>query len=299
MSDATLDKLAQASSGSLTTRLYKRGFRQPVMVGLKPVNKTIIRFAGRAYTTRFIPAREDIDTYATLTTTPNGDNLQWVGVDQVGPGEVVVIDRYHDGRFASMGNMLVTRMMKRGARGVVTDGAFRDGTELSAMDFPICSAGITASTRLSFHHVADLQVAIGCAGVAVYAGDVIHGDGDSITVVPAHLAAELAHAGLIRKYFDACSAANYDALMSCCTADAIHYFPPGQPDIPWRTTDVIARKWIWCVENLGSQWTIEKILVSHDSNEAVIEWTHWKLKLGTAQRGDINESAKYVLLPTV
>jgi hypothetical protein len=58
------------------------------------------------------------------------------------------------------------------------------------------------------------------------------------------------------------------------------------PGIPWRTADTIARKWQWCVENLGSQWTIEKILVSHDSHEAVIEWTHWKSKVGTALRGD-------------
>jgi ketosteroid isomerase-like protein len=94
------------------------------------------------------------------------------------------------------------------------------------------------------------------------------------------------HAALIRRYFDACNAADYDALMSCFTPDAVHYFPPGLPEIPWRTAETISRKWIWCVENLGSQWTIEKILVSHDSDEAVIEWTHWKRKQGTAQRGD-------------
>jgi ketosteroid isomerase-like protein len=94
------------------------------------------------------------------------------------------------------------------------------------------------------------------------------------------------HEALIRRYFDACNAADYAALMSCFTTDAVHYFPPGLPEIPWRSADVIAKKWIWCVENLGSQWTIEKVLVSHDSNEAVIEWTHWKRKFSTAQRGD-------------
>jgi ketosteroid isomerase-like protein len=94
------------------------------------------------------------------------------------------------------------------------------------------------------------------------------------------------HETLIRRYFDACNAADYAALMSCFTLDAVHYFPPGLPEIPWRGADAIARKWIWCVENLGSQWTIEKVLVSHDSNEAVIEWTHWKRKSATAQRGD-------------
>jgi regulator of RNase E activity RraA len=192
--DAILDRLAKVTSGSLTTELFRRGFRQPVMAGLTPLHKAMKRFAGRAYTMRFIPAREDIDTYATLTTTPNADNLQWVGVEQVSPGDVVVIDSRRDGSAASMGNMLVTRMMMRGGRGVVSDGSFRDGTELAAMDFPVWGAGVVATTRLSFHHVADLQTPIACGGIAVYPGDVIHGDGDNITVIPAHLAAELADA---------------------------------------------------------------------------------------------------------
>ena len=66
----------------------------------------------------------------------------------------------------------------------------------------------------------------------------------------------------------------------------MHYFPPGLPDIPWRGAETIARKWIWCVDNLGSRWTIEKVLCSSTSPEAVIEWTHWKPKVKTALRGD-------------
>lgn len=190
--DEVLTRLASISSGSLATQLFKRGFRQPVMVGLRPLQRRSLRFAGRAFTLRMIPAREDIDTYATLTTHPNADNLQWVAVEQVQAGHVLVIDSRGDTRAASMGNMLVTRMQQRGAVGVVTDGAFRDGEELAAMNFPSWSAGITATTRLSFHHVADLQVPIACAGVAVYPGDVIHGDAENITVIPSHLAAELA-----------------------------------------------------------------------------------------------------------
>jgi regulator of RNase E activity RraA len=193
VSDAVLERLARASSGSLTTQLYKKGFRQPVLVGLKALQgASVQRFAGRAYTMRFIPAREDIDTYDTLTTTPNADNLQWVGVEQTQPGDVMVIDSRGDASAASMGNMLITRMMKRGVRAVVTDGAFRDGREIAALPIPAWCAGVTATTRLSYHHVADLQVPISCAGVAVYPGDVIHGDADNITVVPAALAVEMA-----------------------------------------------------------------------------------------------------------
>jgi regulator of RNase E activity RraA len=189
---SVLDRLARISSGSLTTQLFKRGYRQPVLTGLRPLQPQPKPFAGRAYTMRFIPAREDIDVYATLTTEPHHDNLQWVGVEQIADGEVMVIDSRRDVSGASMGNMLVTRMMVRGARAVVTDGAFRDGGELARMDFPAWCAGITATTRLSYHHVADLQVPISCAGVAVYPGDVVHGDADNISIVPAHLAAELA-----------------------------------------------------------------------------------------------------------
>lgn len=192
VSDQTLEKLARCSSGSLTTQLFKRGYRQPAFVGLKAMSRTAKPFAGRAFTMRFIPAREDIDTYGTMTTKPNGDNLQWQGVEQIQPGDVLVIDSRNDAAAASAGNILVTRLLARGARGIVTDGALRDGSEIAELPLPAYAREIVATTRISFHHVADLQVPIGCAGIAVYPGDVIVGDADGLTLVPAHLAEELA-----------------------------------------------------------------------------------------------------------
>ena len=86
----------------------------------------------------------------------------------------------------------------------------------------------------------------------------------------------------MRRYFDACNAADYDALVACFTPDAVHYFPPGLDGIPWRSADTIARGWQHCVATLGSQWTVDRIVVSQDSPEAVMEWTHWKNASGTA-----------------
>ena len=91
---------------------------------------------------------------------------------------------------------------------------------------------------------------------------------------------------VIRDYFDACNAADASRLEACFTPDAVHYFPPGLPDIPWRGGRMIAQKWCWCVENLGSRWTIERILCDPDRLEAVIEWTHWKTARNAALRGD-------------
>ena len=55
--------------------------------------------------------------------------------------------------------------------------------------------------------------------------------------------------------------------------------------MPWRSADTIARGWQECVATLGSQWTVDRLIVSHDSPEAVMEWTHWKNASGTALRG--------------
>ena len=90
---------------------------------------------------------------------------------------------------------------------------------------------------------------------------------------------------LMRRYFDACNAADFDALVACFTPDAVHYFPPGLAGVPWRSAETIARGWQECVATLGSQWTVDRLIVSHDSPEAVMEWTHWKNASGTALRG--------------
>ncbi|WMT91891.1 nuclear transport factor 2 family protein [Pelagibacterium sp. H642] len=91
---------------------------------------------------------------------------------------------------------------------------------------------------------------------------------------------------LIRRYFAACNAGDHAGLVSCFTPDAVHYFPPGLPDAPWRGAHAIADGWVWCVRTLGSRWTIEKVLAGPDGKEAVIEWTHWKTAIGEALRGD-------------
>ena len=51
--------------------------------------------------------------------------------------------------------------------------------------------------------MADLQVPIRCAFVAVYPGDVLVGDRDGVLVIPRHLAAEIAEQGLAQEELEA------------------------------------------------------------------------------------------------
>ena len=91
---------------------------------------------------------------------------------------------------------------------------------------------------------------------------------------------------LIRHYFAMCNAADRQGLIDCFTPEATHYFPPGLPGAPWRGAAAIADGWLCCVRDLGSKWTIEKVLCSADGREAVIEWTHWKTAIGEVLQGD-------------
>jgi Demethylmenaquinone methyltransferase len=124
-------------------------------------------------------------------------------IENVPPGHVIVVDSRGDTRAASGGDMLMTRAMKRGAAGFVTDGGLRDGHVLSQLPFATYAAAVTITTRAAWHHVADLQVPIGCAGVAVYPGDVLVADRDGIIVVPRALAAEIADPALEQELLEA------------------------------------------------------------------------------------------------
>ena len=90
---------------------------------------------------------------------------------------------------------------------------------------------------------------------------------------------------IIKTYFEGCNEANFDKMVACFLPSAIHYFPPDMYDGPWRGADTIANHWIAAVEKLGSYWTIDNIVVDINKNEAVIDWTHFKTKLGVTLRG--------------
>jgi regulator of RNase E activity RraA len=104
----------------------------------------------------------------------------------------MVIDSRNDPRAASAGSILVTRLMVRGCAGVVTDGGFRDSPVIEKLDIPCFHNRPSAPTNLTLHEACDLDVPIGCGGVAVFPGDIIVGDGEGVVVIPAHLVEEVA-----------------------------------------------------------------------------------------------------------
>jgi regulator of RNase E activity RraA len=185
--EGTLETLRKVSTSTIATQLYKRGFRQPQLLGVRPLSEVVDGFVGEAFTMRFIPMREDVDG---LDPYRSGNTLQWDAFEALQPGQVLVVDSYRTATAASGGDMLMTRAWKRGAAAVVTDGGLRDGHVLATLPFPTYASQVTITTRAAQHHVADLQVPIGCAGVAVYPGDVLVGDRDGVLVIPPNVQVE-------------------------------------------------------------------------------------------------------------
>ena len=182
------EKLRRISTATLTTGLFKRGFRNAFMQGPRRVNPGAA-MVGEAYTLRYIPAREDLDT---LDVFLDPAHPQRAGVEGCPPGHVMVIDSRGDADAASAGGILIARLMRRGAAGIVTDGGFRDTPDIEALEIPAYHVRPSAPTNLMRHHAIDINAPIGCGRVAVYPGDIIVGDGEGVVVIPAHLANEIA-----------------------------------------------------------------------------------------------------------
>ena len=190
MDSRTLALLKQASTATISTHLLARGLRNTYLDGLKPLNPRL-RMAGEAFTLRYIPAREDLDT---LDVYQDYDHPQRRAIESVGPGQVLVMDCRGQGRAASAGGILATRLQVRGAAGLVTDGTLRDTPDIARIAMPTYAQGPSPLTNLAQHHAVDLNVPIGCAEVPVYPGDIMVGDAEGVVCVPRHLAAEVAEA---------------------------------------------------------------------------------------------------------
>jgi len=199
LSDKARAQLKKVSTATLTTVLFKRGLRNTYIQGIGPLNPDAPPMVGEAYTLRYIPAREDLDVIEVFK---DPSHPQRKAVEAIPPGHVLVMDCRGDASVASAGSILVTRMMVRGAAGVVSDGGLRDSPEIAQLPFPTYCAGPSAPTNLIKHHAVDLNVPIGCGGVPVFPGDIVVGDGEGVVVIPADIADDVAQEAADQDVFE-------------------------------------------------------------------------------------------------
>ena len=181
----TREQLMRVSTATICTALFKQGLRNQFIQDVHPLSSRTQNMVGQAYTMRYIPAREDLNPISVFQ---DPQHPQRVGVEQCPPGHVMVIDSRRDARAASAGSILITRLMKRGVAGVVTDGGFRDSPEIAQLDIPCYHHRPSAPTNLTRHQAIELNGPIACGDVAVFPGDVVVGDREGVVVIPLHMA---------------------------------------------------------------------------------------------------------------
>lgn len=189
MTQDTLDALKTVSVATLATALFKRGLRNQVIQDVRPIAPKAQNMVGPAFTLRYMPAREDRNQ---LSEFRNPQHPQRHAIETCPPGHVLVMDSRKDARAASAGDILITRLMVRGGAGVVTDGGFRDANAIADLDIPAYHMRPSSPTNLTTNEAIDINVPIGCGDAPVFPGDIIVGDADSVIVIPAHLADEVA-----------------------------------------------------------------------------------------------------------
>jgi regulator of RNase E activity RraA len=187
------EALRQSSTATLANILLGYGLSNTFLLGLSPLSATQEKMIGPAYTLRFIPAREDIDSMANYG---SSENLHRRAIEECPPGSVLVIDSGRCLRAASAGDVMAARLQMRGVKGMITDGGFRDGRSIREVGLPAFQQqAAPPATPIALHPV-ELNGPVGCAGVAIYPGDIIVGDEDGVVAIPAHLVEKVAHESL-------------------------------------------------------------------------------------------------------
>ncbi|MGB5347684.1 MAG: ribonuclease activity regulator RraA, partial [Woeseia sp.] len=189
MKSETRSILENTSTASIATLLFKRGLRNQFVQNVGRLNPPGKRMVGPVFTLRYIPAREDLNPIEVFR---DPKHPQRRAVEEIPAGHVLVMDCRLDASAASAGSILITRLQVRGCAGVVTDGGLRDAEEIAKLDMPSFCARPSAPTNLTRHQALDLNVPIGCGGVAVFPGDIAVGDGDGVIIIPADIADEIA-----------------------------------------------------------------------------------------------------------
>ncbi|MGH7041162.1 MAG: ribonuclease activity regulator RraA [Acetobacteraceae bacterium] len=191
--------LRHVSSATVTTLLLKKGLRNVWMRGPKPLRPDQPRLIGRAFTLRFVPAREDLATPESWSS-PRSTRA---AIEAMPPGAIAVVDAMGVTDAGIFGDILCARMAKRGITALVTDGVVRDLAGVLATNLPVWCAGGAAPPSVAGLTFVNWGEPVGCGGVAVFPDDLILADADGAVVIPAAFVADVAAGGAEQERLEA------------------------------------------------------------------------------------------------
>lgn len=178
---AVVSALSAVTSATITTVLLKKGLRNVWLRGTRPLAPGQQRVVGRAFTLRFVPAREDLATPASWSS-PISTRA---AIECMPAGCVAVVGAMGVTDAGIFGDILCARMKMRGVAALVSDGVVRDVQGVLGTGLPVWCQGVAAPPSVAGLTFVGWQEPIDCGGVAVFPNDVILVDQDGAVLIPA------------------------------------------------------------------------------------------------------------------
>jgi regulator of RNase E activity RraA len=175
--------LQSITTATLTTVLLKKGLRNVWLRGTQPLRPGQPRTVGRAFTLRFVPAREDLATPASWAS-PISTRA---AIEAMPAGVVAVVGAEGVTDAGIFGDILCARMQRREVAALVSDGVVRDLAGVLSTRLPVWCRGAAAPPSVAGLTFVGWQEPINCGGVAVFPNDVIVADDDGAVLIPAAL----------------------------------------------------------------------------------------------------------------
>jgi len=189
---ALRDQLGGVTTATLTTVLLKMGLRNVWLRGARPLRPDQPRVVGRAFTLRFVPAREDLATPESWSSPVSTR----AAIEAMPAGCIAVVDAMGMTDAGIFGDILCARMQRRGVAALVTDGVVRDVAGVLSTALPVWCQGAAAPPSVAGLTFVSWQEPIGCGGVAVFPNDVVVIDADGAVLIPAALLTDVVAAAV-------------------------------------------------------------------------------------------------------
>lgn len=131
-----------------------------------------------------LPKRRVVGTAVTLAIPGPDSTLLHHATGLLRPGDILVVDRLGDDKYACWGGGVTVAARAAGAVAGVVDGPCTDLTEIEELNFPMWSRGLSPITTRLYDLGGGLNIPVSCGGVVVMPGDAILADESGVLVIP-------------------------------------------------------------------------------------------------------------------
>lgn len=132
-----------------------------------------------------IAGRRVVGTAVTLAIAGPDSTLLHYAVGRLRPGDILVVDRLGDDKYACWGGGVTVAAKAAGAVAGIVDGPCTDLSEILTSDFPVWARGLSPVTTRLYDLGGGLNIPVSCGGAVVMPGDAILADESGVLVIPA------------------------------------------------------------------------------------------------------------------